>query len=227
MAIFKENIVKDIYGMIRKGSVQFEPGDRIPMTIRQREGDITLLIGGVHYDDTVFDACYDLYTSDHKPVNTSQPMRVSNLTPDTLCDLGAVLERYNELAIQRYGNYQSIESALAEAPGSSITFSEEGRPYVLARLDGGFHECRAESVFIDRNGECLVGIRVPLPRKIDEMTGDLHDGMKTQYGISNQKLSMLNDKSIMNLASCVKMLKHSKRINVDRSEKTSAGTTLK
>lgn len=194
MAIYKENMLKDIYGIVRKGSVQFEPGDYVPIKVNNKGKDVTLLIGGVHYDDSVHDACYDLYTENHEPVYSSQPWKISNLTPNDLCELGSRLEQYSEYALRRHMNYTAIEEMVGESENRCIRFERESEmPRVM--LDDK-RELRIASVFSGGHEEYLAGV----------LMGDR---------IENMKLAALNDKTIMNIAACMKV--RSRNIKNERS----------
>lgn len=195
MAIYKENMLKDIYGIVRKGSVQFEPGDYVPININNKGKDITLLIGGVHYDDSLYDVCYDLYTQDFDPVRFQQPLKISNLTPNDLCSLGSNLYKYEDYALNRYVNFENIDSLLNDVPEKCIRFERESE-MPLARINSS-EELRIVSVFKDDKGECFAGL------------------LSSRNQIENIRLVALTDKVIKNIDSCLKV--RNKNIQMEQS----------
>lgn len=201
MAIYTDRILMDIHRMIKKGSVQFEPEDRIPIVFANKDKgrEMTLYLGSVYYDSSTFKVCYDLYNhaDSASPVGALNPREIEKLSAGDLVAVADRLEEYERDSVLRYSNYKMIEQALSESASGSIDFQEGTRPRVLAAPEPGiattnvaFAECRAVAVFMDRPGnDCYVSV--------------IDNAGKS----SNVKLAMLNDRSIMNIASCMKNIR--------------------
>lgn len=194
MAIYTDRILRDIYRMTRKGSVQFEPEDRIPLTFRNQGREMTLYLGSVYYDNNLNKVCYDLYNHRESPiaVGALAPREIEKLSAGDLVAVANKLEEYGKDSILRYSNYQGIESSLKATEAQKIDFDETTKPRVLVNPEmneGGDHvgrgECRVKSLFIAKD-ECFVTVQ------------------KENGEINNVKLAMLDDRSIMNISSCLK-----------------------
>ena len=184
----------DIHRMIRKGSVQFEPGDRIPLTFRNKGKEMTLYLGSVYFDNNLFRVCYDLYNHQNSsiPVGALNPREIDKLTAGDLVSVANRLSEYEKESVVRYSNYESIEKELKDSEKNVIEFDNMTRPRVLINPDlkmedenAGYQECRVTRLFVAEK-ECFVSVQ-------------------NQEGeIKNYKLAMLNDRSIMNISSCLK-----------------------
>lgn len=184
----------DIHRMIRKGSVQFEPGDRIPLTFRNKGKEMTLYLGSVYYDNSLFRVCYDLYNHQNSPIPVGSlgPREIDKLTAGDLVSVANRLSEYEKESVVRYSNYVSIETELRESNKNVIEFENMTRPRVLINPDSmktsedaGYEECRVTRLFVAEN-ECFVSAQ------------------NKEGEIKNYKLAMLNDRSIMNISSCLK-----------------------
>lgn len=194
MAIYTDRILRDIYRMVRKGSIQFEPNDRIPLTFRNQGKEMTLYLGSVYYDNNIHRVCYDLYN--HKespiPVGALAPRDIEKLSAGDLVAVANMLGEYENDSILRYSNYQGIEKSLQDSDAQKINFDETTKPRVLVNPElkpGGDQvgngECRVRSLFIAKD-ECFVTVQ------------------NEKGEIRNVKLAMLDDRSIKNISSCLK-----------------------
>ena len=184
----------DIHRMIRKGSVQFEPGDRIPITFINKGKELTLFLGSVYFDNSQYKVCYDLFSQDNSvnPVTSLQPRDIEKLSAGDLLEVANRLDEYERVSILRYSNYKAIENAIECSETKTIYFEGVSQPRVLVNPDSrildtsaSFEECRVKSVFLGDN-DCYVSV--------------LSENGKEK----NVKLAMFNDRSIMNITSCLK-----------------------
>ena len=188
----------DVYRMIKKGSVQFEPGDRIPITFTNQGKEFTKYLGSVYYDDTSHKVCYDLFNhaDSANPIGTLQPRDIKSLSAGDLLSVANRLEEYERDSILRYNNYKGVETALQNTEGNRIEFVGMSRPRVLVNADpritdtyAGFMECRVDSVFLAKD-DCYASV----------------SNVKGEQ--MNVKLAMLNDRSIQNVSACIKSNLH-------------------
>lgn len=195
MAIYTDRILMDIHRMIRKGSVQFEPGDRIPIKFNSKGKETTLYLGSVYFDTNNYKVCYDLFDHDNGalPVATIMPRDIEKLSAGDLLAVANKLDEYERDSFLRHSNYKSIEDELGKTDTQSIDFDETNRPIVLVDLNtrmakdsyASLEECKVKSLFMGKN-ECFVTV-------------------KNEHGEEkNVKLAMFNDRSIMNITSCLK-----------------------
>ena len=198
MAIYTDRLLMDVYRMIKKGSVQFEPGDRIPITFANQGKEFTKYLGSVYYDDTSHNVCYDLFNhaDSADPIGTLQPRDVKMLSAGDLLSVANRLEEYERYSVLRYDNYKGIEETLQKTEGNRMEFEGVSRPRVLvnsalrsADIYAGFLECRVDSVFLAK-GDCYASVS---------------NGNGEQM---NVKLAMFNDRSIMNVSACMKSSLH-------------------
>lgn len=136
MSILKSTCFRDLYIMIRKGTVQFEPKDMVPLSIVSKKKDGSEMhysVGSVSYDSYTGNLEYSLYDANGHFVPSTNGLRdLSSLRPEEVKHLSDTVFSYKERALHRQKNLQFIYDIMsASGPGDNFEFSEGNKPEVL------------------------------------------------------------------------------------------------
>lgn len=141
----KQDFIREIFMMVRKESVSFEPQDRVKLDLPVRPGDgqpVSYYVGGVYYDFDSGKMCFDLFRGDGTRVILSDRSKVleDNLTGAELKSVSEKVAVYTQKSIYRAKNMALISDVLDECSSRSLTFSEANAPRVCIdrHRDGGF-----------------------------------------------------------------------------------------
>ncbi len=131
----KQDFIRDIFMMVRKESVSFEPQDRVKLGLRVRtkEGEsVSYYVGDVFYDFDSGRMCFNLFNGDGHLVVPGDRARVleEQLTGSELKAVSEKVSLYTQKAIYRAKNMALISEALDGCPERSVTFSESNSPRV-------------------------------------------------------------------------------------------------
>lgn len=197
-------LLRDIYSMIGREIVQFDPSDRVQLDINARLKDGTVMqyfIGGVYYDSDRGEMAFDMYNSKGDYISPARNAHLlSSLSPDVVKALAPVVRKYHEYALFRSQSIRSIEGILNGLPEGVMSFEDTRNPLVSIPLDGygRVSNISVDQIFKD-NGALLI-------------QGRSQDG-----SLVTRNLSEITDLGISNIAL---MLDRDGRYSLDRSVET-------
>lgn len=149
----KQDYIRDIFMMVRKESVSFEPQDRVRLDLKARTKDgksVSYYVGGVFYDFDSGKMCFDLLNEDgiHIALNDRAGV-LDRLTGSELRAVSEKVSLYTQKAIYRAKNMALISDALDGCPERSITFSEANFPRVCIdrHREGSFAPSVVQGVY--------------------------------------------------------------------------------
>lgn len=218
----KNEVLRDIAMMVRKGSIQFNMNDR-PMLdltrIDKKTGrKIEYCVGSISYDPDYGGLQYTLYTSNGLYVpKVDGPRPLDTLYEKELVAIREKVGKYFDMSICRESNLATVLNILC-AEGGNITFPDNDvRPvaYLEPWSDGDLVRVAVDSIFYPdeeySSERCMMFSAIPFPE--DDL------GFADVVG----ELDSLNDNSIANIMSCV-MKKYSLEtvVKVDKAAEQDA-----
>jgi len=131
----KQDFIREIFMMVRKESVSFEPQDRVKLdlTAKTKDGQsVSYYIGNVFYDFDSGKMCYNLYDKEGFLIVPKNGIRVleDQLTSSELKVVSEKVAEYSRKSIFRAKNVALISDALDSLPDHSIEFSAKNSPEV-------------------------------------------------------------------------------------------------
>lgn len=187
MAISKKNdVLRDIYSMVRKGAVQFELGDRVPVQLRSRRtgGEpVTYYVGGVSWDHYSGRLSYSLYDGEGNYVPSATGFRdFSSLETPEAVRVREAVSSYLDRSLCRIANMNRLHG-LVSGSGGRIVFSGDERPdvYLDMRLDGVREKCSVDMAWVRSNDSELLA-------RVTDFSGraaDIKVSALTDMGLSN------------------------------------------
>lgn len=215
--------LQKIYNRVCKGSLQFEPQDRIPVYIgcNAEDGKTRYCVGGVSIDQYTGQLTYSLFTAGGAFVPCATGVReMETLSPKEIIDVANKADEYFVRALRRLKNLRSIMDILKEN-GNEIHFGDN-RPEVLVDPDmsGNLRSVKADVVFF-----------VESDRVIMSESCDVFITAKDDSGKEfNTPLLFLTDAGVSNVFSCMPQPKLSRKEEVRErhplAKTTKAGVKL-
>lgn len=215
----KEYLQK-IYYKVRKGSLQFEPQDRIPVYINTPEtAQPKYFIGSVSLDEYSGKLCYSLFTADGKfvPCVASSGIReMETLSPKEIGAVEKMTETYFNRSLMRIQNLRAIASCLNHQieefqKGVSIQDSLEfvdNKPEIIIPDGQKFENVKVDSLFSVPPGQANYN--------------EIYVSGKDRGGHTfNICLDYLTDTGLSNVRACLPQPKLTQKVSVDRTEKVS------
>lgn len=210
----KNEVLRDIAMMVRKGSIQFDMNDR-PMLdltrIDKKTGrKIEYCVGSIEYDPESYygGLQYTLYTSNNVYVpKVDGPRPLDTLHEKELVVIRDKVNKYFDMSLSREYNLNIIENMLNDSEGNIKFPNSDIKPVIYFEPYGyGEHvKLRVDSIFypdeelfhIDKeyfSERCVMYSATPSPE----------DAKIVGPADVVEKLKNLNDSSIANILSCVR-----------------------
>lgn len=184
MAICRKNdVLRDIYSMVRKGAVQFEPGDRIPVEIqtkRSSDTPVTYYIGGVSWDYYSGKLSYTLFDAKSNYIPAAGGFRdFALLKTSEIVRVREAVSSYFGRSLCRMNNLSKLFTLVEQ--GKEYFFSENDKPdvYLDIRMDGFCEKCSVDKLY--RHGDILKVC-------VSDFSGkqlDINASQLTDMGLSN------------------------------------------
>lgn len=211
------NYLQKIYNRVCKGSLQFEPQDRIPVYIgcNTEDDKAHYCVGGVSLDQYTGQLTYSLFTTGGVFVPCSTGVRdMKTLSPKEIINVANKADEYFARTLFRFNNLRSIINILKEN-GNEIHFGDN-RPEVLVdpNMSGDLQSVKADVIFF-----------VESDRRLMSEFSDVFITTKDNFGKEfNIPLLFLTDSGISKVISCISKLELSRKEEV-RERQPLAKTT--
>lgn len=192
MLSIRNKVMADLYMLVRKEAIQFEPQDRIGIDLTTKRPDgstVGYSVGGIMFHQDSNSLVFHLYDSDGFFIPPKQgPRFLDDLTVRQLVDVRSKVENYVEKAMYRAKHIEGISSCLDQLPENSLYFPGKAMPSVMVDLemDGN----------ISMEGFCSI-FKAP-------QSGEIFlSGANEEKGPYNYPLNHLTDNGVSTVFSCM------------------------
>ena len=192
MLSIRNKVMADLYMLVRKEAIQFEPQDRIGIDLTTKRPDgstVGYAVGGIMFHQDSNSLVFHLYDSDGFFIPAKQgPRSLDDLTVRQLVDVRTKVETYVEKAMYRAKHIEAISNCLDQLPERSLYFPGKTMPSVMVDLERDGN--------ISMEGFCSV-FKAPETGEI------LLSGANEAKGPYNYPLNHLTDNGVSTVFSCM------------------------
>lgn len=185
-------IITDLYMMVRKEAIQFEPKDRVRLDVTTKNPDGSVngySVGGIMFNHYSGSLVINLYDDDGYLVFPKQgDYSLANLTTKQLGELKATVRSYIEQSMYRAKHIKWINQVLDSVEDRDIFFAGRNMPEGIVDLhrDGKLEKTSFCGIFVSpADGEILL------------------TGSNEEVGPFNYPLNELTDIGVSSVASCL------------------------